>query len=54
MIDDKIRTFLFKCEKCKELLTRDFDNEEDIEEVLEERIWLECPECETKASLLSN
>lgn len=43
--------FTFRCEVCKMLLTSEFDDEHDIEDIREDKLWLECP-CEGRAFLL--
>jgi RNase P subunit RPR2 len=37
------RKFLFRCEECKTILSVEFDDEEDIKNVEEDKVVLECP-----------
>lgn len=39
----KTRKFLFKCEECKIILSAEFDDEDDIKKVQENKVDLECP-----------
>ena len=39
----KTRKFLFKCEECKIILSVEFDDEDDIKKVQENKVDLECP-----------
>lgn len=47
----KSRTFTFRCKKCGTILESDFENKEDIEDVVDDLLWLECP-CGEKSTLL--
>lgn len=38
----KTRNFLFKCEECEIILSVDFDDEDDIKRVQENKVDLEC------------
>lgn len=49
--DEKTRKFTFRCEKCKDVLASQFDDEQDIADVLDDVLWLECP-CSGKMRLL--
>lgn len=51
MFDNKPRRFTFRCDACKEILCSEFDDEQDIQEIVEDKLWLEC-ECGGKAKLL--
>jgi hypothetical protein len=37
------RKFLFRCDKCGTILSVEFEDEEDIKRVQEDKIVLECP-----------
>lgn len=37
------RKFLFRCNECEMILSIEFDNEEDLEKVVEDEIILDCP-----------
>ncbi len=43
MILDPKRKFLFKCDTCQMILSVDFETEEDIEKIQDNKIELECP-----------
>ena len=51
MFDDKKQKFLFKCEDCQLILSVDFEDPEDLEDVQEDKIVLECP-CDGKCKVL--
>jgi len=39
----RTRKFLFKCEECEVILSVEFDDEDDIKKVQEDKVDLECP-----------
>jgi hypothetical protein len=43
MIYNPIREFLFRCEKCSLILSAEFSDKEDIEEIEEDNVELDCP-----------
>jgi hypothetical protein len=51
MIPPPIRKFLFRCDICEIIISVDFDDEEDLENVQENKIELECP-CGGKCKVL--
>lgn len=51
--DSKLRKFTFRCEICKTILSSEFDDERDIEDIKNNQLWLECP-CEGRAYLLTD
>ena len=55
MFNDQTRKFTFRCEKCKEILTSSFDEDKDIEDIINGLLWLECPApCSGKAIILKD
>lgn len=52
MFNDKYK-FLFKCEECLMLLSVEFEDKEDLENLQENKIELECP-CGSKCYILRN
>lgn len=40
---DEKRTFLFRCDDCQMVLSVDFEDKEDIEDIQNDKIELECP-----------
>lgn len=40
---DKKRKFLFKCDECEMILSVEFEEEEDLEKVQDDKMILECP-----------
>ena len=51
MIPAPIRKFLFRCDVCLMILSVDFEDEEDLESVQDDKIELECP-CGGKCKVL--
>ena len=51
MFDDKLRKFTFRCDTCFEIMASEFEDEKDVSDVIEDKLWLECP-CGGKALLL--
>ena len=51
MINSKIRKFLFKCDACQMILSIEFEDEEDLKDVQDNKIELECV-CSGKAKVL--
>lgn len=47
----KPKKFTFRCETCQALLTSEFEDERDIDDIREDKLWLECP-CDGKAYVL--
>ena len=45
------RKFLFRCDACQMILSVDFEDEEDLEAIQENKIELECP-CGGKSKIL--
>jgi hypothetical protein len=43
MLSETTRKFLFKCEECNMIISVNFDDPEDLENVQEDKIQLECP-----------
>lgn len=43
MVPDSKRKFLFRCDVCQMILSVDFEDEEDIEKINDNKIELECP-----------
>lgn len=43
MFSDAKRKFLFKCDECSTILSVEFEEEEDLENIQEDKIVLECP-----------
>lgn len=55
LFDEKKRRFYFRCPKkdCKAIHSAEFEEEQDIQDIYEELLYLEC-ECGGKATLLWN
>jgi hypothetical protein len=53
MFSDKKRHYLFKCEECSMILAVDFDDQEDIDKIVDDRLELECP-CGAHCHVLRN
>lgn len=51
MFDDKTRKFTFRCDDCKQIMFSEFSDEDDITDILDNKLWLEC-DCNGKAKLL--
>lgn len=51
MFTDLRRKFLFKCEDCELILSVDFENEQDLLDVQDDKVVLECP-CGSKCFVL--
>lgn len=51
MFDPTKRKFLFRCEDCGLVIAVDFEEEDDLKDVQEDKIVLECP-CEGKCKVL--
>lgn len=51
MIPAPVRKFLFRCDTCSMILSVDFENEEDLQSIQEDKIELECP-CSGKCKVL--
>lgn len=51
MFNDPKRKFLFKCEDCSMILSVDFESEEDLKDIQDDKIELECP-CGSKCKVL--
>lgn len=51
MFDDKLQKFLFKCEDCAMIVSVEFDEEEELEKVHNDKLVLECP-CGGKSRVL--
>lgn len=43
MFDNDKRKFLFRCEDCLMVLSVEFEEEEDLKKVQEDKMVLECP-----------
>ena len=43
MLSETTRKFLFKCEDCQMIMSVVFDDPEDLENIQEDKIHLECP-----------
>jgi len=43
MFSNLKRKFLFKCDTCEMILNVEFDEEEDLEKLQEDKMILECP-----------
>ncbi len=53
MFDEYKRKFLFRCEDCKMIISIDLEEEQDLEEVVEGRLVLDCP-CGGRSFVLRN
>ncbi len=51
MYDAKKIRFTFRCNDCKMIISSEFDDEDDIEDVRDDKLYLECP-CGGKCGLL--
>jgi hypothetical protein len=49
----KKQTFLFKCDTCEAIISVDFEEEEDLEDVNNNKVILECP-CGGRCKVLRN
>jgi hypothetical protein len=47
------RKFTFRCEKCQVILVSAFEDDKDIEDVIDGLLWLEC-QCGSKCLLLTD
>lgn len=47
------RKFLFKCTECEMIISVEFESPEDLEDVQEDKMTLECP-CAGKCHVLRN
>lgn len=45
--------FLFRCSECKVIITSEFEDEEDIEDIKEGKLFFDCP-CGGLSKLLTN
>jgi hypothetical protein len=43
MLSEITRKFLFKCEECELIMAVGFDDPEDLQNIQEDKIHLECP-----------
>lgn len=43
MFDDKKQQFTFRCNECKIIITSEFEDEKDIEDIKEGLLYFECP-----------
>lgn len=43
MFSTSKRKFLFKCDTCEIILSVEFEEEEDLQNVTEDKVVLECP-----------
>lgn len=41
--DSKKRKFTFRCEDCSLILSAEFEQEKDIQDIHDNLLWLECP-----------
>ena len=53
MFDDKKRQFIFRCVECSSLYFVEFEDEEDLRDVQEDKITLTCP-CGSESKILRN
>lgn len=53
MCDMKKIKFLFKCEECELILQLDFEEQEDLEKVNDDKVIIECP-CGGISKILRN
>jgi hypothetical protein len=51
MFDPAKRKFLFRCEDCGLIVSVDFEEEKDLQDLQDNKIVLECP-CEGKCKVL--
>lgn len=51
MFNDKKIRFTFRCVDCQVIISSEFDDEEDIEDVRNDKLYLECS-CGGKCPLL--
>ena len=48
---NQVKKFLFRCDACQMILSVDFSDEEDLQDVEDNKIELECP-CGSKCKVL--
>jgi hypothetical protein len=53
MCAERKRKFLFRCGDCAMILSVEFEEPEDLENIQEDKIFLECP-CEGQCAVLRN
>jgi len=53
MFDEKKLKFLFKCSECQMIVSIDLEDEEDIQNVQDNKLFLDCP-CGGKSEVLRN
>jgi hypothetical protein len=53
MLFNKSKHVLFRCETCATIVSVDFEDEDDIDKLDENKIVLECP-CGGESSILRN
>ncbi len=51
MLSDTKRKFLFKCEDCNMIISAEFEDPEDFENIQEDKVELECP-CGSRCKVL--
>jgi hypothetical protein len=51
MFNEPKRDFLFKCEDCQMILSVSFEEEEDLQKVNDDKMFLECP-CDGQCKVL--
>lgn len=54
MLFDQNKHVLFKCTECNLIVSVNFDNEDDIEKLNEDKIVLECSNCKGTCTILRN
>lgn len=50
--DSNKRKFLFKCSDCEMIISANFDDEDDIKDIEEDKMTLECVTCGGKCHVL--
>lgn len=43
MFSSNARKFLFKCEDCEMIMAVEFEDQEDLDKVQDDKMFLECP-----------
>lgn len=53
MFSESKQKFLFKCDECSTILSVEFEEKEDLENLQDDKITLDCP-CGGQSSVLRN
>lgn len=51
MLDPNKRKYLFKCQDCQLILSAEFEEKEDLEDLQDNKMTLQCP-CDGKCIIL--